>query len=43
MAKETSNFLVGVIAYTSDKLGIDNKLQLEEDLYKIFSNVLVKQ
>ena len=40
MAKETSNFLVGVIAYTSDKLGIDNKLQLEEELFGISHDVL---
>ena len=40
MARETNNFLVEVVAKIADKLGINEKIQIEEDLYEISSDVL---
>ena len=42
MARETNNFLVTIVSKITDKLGIDDKLQLEEDLYEISEGVLRK-
>ena len=42
MARETNNFLVEVVAKIADKLGINEKIQIEEDLYEISSDILEK-
>ena len=40
MARETNNFLVEVVAKIADKLGINEKIQIEEELFDISSDVL---
>ena len=42
MARETNNFLVEVVAKIADKLGINEKIQIEEELFEISSDVLRK-
>ena len=42
MARETNNFLVEIVAKIADKLGINEKIHLEEDLYKISEGILRK-
>ena len=43
MARETNNFLVEIVAKIADKLGINEKIQIEEDLYEISHDVLRKK